>query len=1196
MERQFSFRKILFLLCAIVAMAVGFALQKITLNNGLSQRQVVQFQKIINEKERFLQRFCSEVQALPDSAKFSDYDVFRQKKTDWIQSQNITFFVFDNQKLAYWSDNTISPIYQLLKQDAKMFFSGNAWYLMHYGKQDNREFFILTLIKKQYPFENEYIRNEFQKDFNVSSTAEVYNEPCDNTFYVNDLDGNFLLSLSSGSSSGTCAWQHEWALLFCIIGFAFFLLFLVQFPREKYLAKLLAYCAVLLLGAALYNIPMLDYPPIDKDVAQLYSGFLGMMIIAFFVFSVNVKIRSEILSYVIFALVSFLICGTATGFIKSLALHSNIKMELFNLLSSNILSYISYFLIACLLFLYFVFCFRFARSFEYEKKYSLAILLALCVLFPILLYFVINPSEFYGFLVLFYLITTVSIVLFTYYKKDERSTFIMKILFLVLSVVYVETAVSMYLNKHKELLRKEIATALADEQDGVAEAYLASVYKSTRKDAVLKKLMRQQGQKDVEIKNYLQKTYFTGWLNRYELECTVCGTDTSFTTTNKLDNCERYFKQMIMSSGKSISDTNYYFINNQDGNITYFDSIQYAMPNGSTAKLYIEMHSKQNSQEFGYPKILLDDEIQTIDIGNFSSAKYKNGNLIAKRGYARYSQKLDLQCDETFTTSYDEQLHIVHLIYKINNQFIVVVSNRTYQFKNYLMWFPYIFLYFLLLMLVFLKCYDKTSVTLNHSLSAKIKQSLVGLLLGAFVIVAVSVILFIKSYNERQQKRFLDEKVVSVAKQFSQTYQDFPSLPLSEKAYIKNLLVELSSVYATDVNLFDVNGDLYASSRPEIFQFRLVNEKMPTRAYVQMIEKSRSTFSQEESIGDLQYLSSYIAVTNTQNQVLGYLNLPDFSNEEEFKQQMVGLIMGLLNILVILLLLAAIISVIIAKRVSEPLTILQNKMTSVVVGEENEKIDLQVPDELTGVIQNYNEMIDKLSVSAEKLAKAERESAWREMARQIAHEIKNPLTPMKLSLQLLNRSWDEKDERFESRLKSISKTMIEQIDTLADTATSFSDFAKLSKVNLEKIDINELIQSCVVIFSHDENVEVRAELPETPVFVLADKEKTIRLFNNLIKNAIQSIPKERQGLVRVTVSKSEKSDFAIIKVIDNGRGIPEEIQSRIFELHFTTKSTGSGFGLAICKSVAESSNGRIYFETEQDKGTTFCVELPLAQS
>ena len=1190
MERLFSFRKILFLLCAIVAVAVGFTLQKITFDNGLSQRQVVQFQKILNEKERFLQRFCSDVQALPDSAKFSDYDVFRQKKNAWIQSQNITFFVFENQKLTYWSDNTISPIYQLLKQDAKMFFSGNAWYLMHYGKQDNREFFVLTLIKKQYPFENEYIRNAFQKDFNVNGTVEVYNEPCDNTYFIYDIEGNFLLSISNPAvSQDNNKWKEILPLILFVLSFAFFILFLGT-------SSLHIYLKYILMGVV--GVGLIKLVPGSHI---LYYECMIILEVALFTFTYGknwekIRRKKEIIRYICFAVTSFAFCGTATGFIKYLALHSDIEMELFNLLSTNVLSFVAYFEIGSFLFLYFAYCFRLSSKFEFPQKYSLLLLIGICLLMPVLTFIFISPSEFFVYLVGFYCITIVSIILFSYFRRYESPKFLLKMLFLILSVLYVEMAVSMYLNKHKEMLRMEIATDLADEQDGVAEAYLASVYKSTRKDAVLQKLMRQPGQKDVEIKNYLQKTYFTGWLNRYELECTVCGTDTSFTSTNKLDNCEHYFKQMIMSSGKSISDTNYYFINNQDGNITYFDSIQYAMPNGSTAKLYIEMHSKQNSQEFGYPKILLDDEIQTIDIGNFSSAKYKNGNLIAKRGRARYSQKLDLQCDETFTTLYDEQLHTVHLIYKINNQFVVVVSNRTYQFKNYLMWFPYIFLYFLLLMLIFLKCYDKTSVTLNHSLSAKIKQSLVGLLLGAFAIVAVSVILFIKSYNERQQKRFLEEKVVSVAKQFSQTYQDFPSLPASEKTYIKNLLVELSSVYATDVNLFDVKGDLFASSRPEIFQFRLVNEKMPTQAYVQMIEKSRSTFSQEESIGDLQYLSSYIAVTNSQNQVLGYLNLPDFSNEEEFKQQMVALIMGLLNILVILLLLAAIISVIIAKRVSEPLTILQNKMTRVVVGEENEKIDLQVPDELTGVIQNYNEMIDKLSVSAEKLAKAERESAWREMARQIAHEIKNPLTPMKLSLQLLNRSWDEKDERFESRLKSISKTMIEQIDTLADTATSFSDFAKLSKVNLEAIDINELIQSCVVIFSHDENADVRAELPETPVYVMADKEKTIRLFNNLIKNAIQSIPKERQGLVRVTVSKSEKSDFAIIKVIDNGRGIPEEIQPRIFELHFTTKSTGSGFGLAICKSVAESSNGRIYFETELDKGTTFCVELPLAQS
>ena len=240
MERQFSFRKILFLLCAIVTLAVGLALQKILFDNALSQRQVVQFQKIIHEKERFLQRFSSEVQALPDSAKFSDYDVFRQKKSDWIQSQNVTFFVFENQKLIYWSDNTISPIYQLLKQDAKMFFSGNAWYLMHYGKQDNREFFVLTLIKKQYPFENEYIRNAFQKDFSINGTVEVYNEPCDNTSFIYDLDGNFLLSISNPTVlQDNNKWKEVLPLILFVLSFAFFVLLLGTSSLHIYLKYIL---------------------------------------------------------------------------------------------------------------------------------------------------------------------------------------------------------------------------------------------------------------------------------------------------------------------------------------------------------------------------------------------------------------------------------------------------------------------------------------------------------------------------------------------------------------------------------------------------------------------------------------------------------------------------------------------------------------------------------------------------------------------------------------------------------------------------------------------------------------------------------------------------------------------------------------------------------------------------------------------
>ena len=510
------------------------------------------------------------------------------------------------------------------------------------------------------------------------------------------------------------------------------------------------------------------------------------------------------------------------------------------------------------------------------------------------------------------------------------------------------------------------------------------------------------------------------------------------------------------------------------------------------------------------------------------------------------------------------------------------------------MWFPYIFLLFFLLMLIFVKCFDRSPIQITHSLSAQIKRSQVGLLIGSFILVAVSGTLFIKSYNSRQQRQFLEEKIASVAKEISQQYKDFAIIPADDKNFIQNKLTELANIYSSDVNLYDTNGDLIASSRPEIFQFRLVNEKMATRAFYQLIKQSRSTFSQEETIGNLHFTSAYISIINSQNTVLGYLNLPNFNNEEDFKQQFAGLFVSLLNLFVVFLLIATIFSMFIAKRISEPLVVLQNKMTNVALGGENEKISLNAPDELEGVIQNYNEMIDKLSVSAEKLAKAEREMAWREMARQIAHEIKNPLTPMKLSLQLLNRSWNEKDERFESRLKSISKTMIEQIDTLAETATSFSDFAKLSKVLLEPINLNELLQNCITLFEQEDNCTITSEFLEENVIVCTDKEKTIRMFNNLLKNAIQAIPSDREGHVSVTL-KTEQ-DFALVAVRDNGRGIDDDVKKHIFELHFTTKSTGSGFGLAICKNIVEGCNGDIWFETELGVGTTFFVKLPLQKA
>ena len=1173
---------------AVVAFVVAIIPLLTSPTQTVPNRDYAKFQSVIQKKQHNIDLLQEKLLTLPDSANFGEFEAFRQKNIRQINNDAISFLVFENQKILYWSDNTVPPYYQLLKQDAKVIFSGNAWYLVDSEQKGDKEFFVLSLIKTQYPFENENIKNEFQQDFSIDNSVEIYNEPCDNTHEIYDSNGNFLLALSNATISETSEWKLVAPVLLFVLSFAFFVLFLGMFPKKNWIYSVVAY--VLLFGVAFVMMKQ-----VPKHI-MLYHECVVILVLAYIVFTLKKHWKSEILTYVIFSIVSFILCGTATGFIKSLALHSGIEMELFNLLSTNAFSFIAYFEIASLLFLYFAFCFRFSRAFEFDKKYSLFLLIGICLLTPTLTFFLINsPSEFFPYLFGFYCVTVISIVLFAYFRRGESPTFALKLLFLVATVIYTETAISMYLNKRKAETRYELAKEWANEQDPVAEQFLASVYRSTRSDLFLDSMMKNSENQDVTIKDYLQKTYFNGWLGQYDLECTVCGTDSAFAESNRLPNCEAYFQQMVSTSGKQISDTNYYYINNQDGNITYFDAIEYKLANGTITKLYIELHSKITSQVFGYPTILLDNAESNQFPANYSMAKYKNGLLVSKRGKCPYPQKLTFQSDTNFATIVDSQHHVAHLMYKISNQYTVVVSNRTFQLKNYFMWFPYIFLFFFLLMLIFLKCCERTPITIKHSLSVQIERSLIGLLIGTFVIVMIGGLYFMKSYNSRQQREFLEEKIASVAKEFSQQYKDFGYLPPEEKHFIQNKLTELANIYSSDINLFDTQGDMVASSRPEIFQFRLVNEKMSTQAYYQLIERGRSSFSHEESIGNLNFTSSYVSIINNQNTILGYLNLPNFSNEEEFKQQFAGLIVGLLNLLVVLLLISTIFSMFIAKRISEPLVVLQNKMTNVALGGENEKIELQAPDELNGVIQNYNEMIDKLSVSADKLAKAEREMAWREMARQIAHEIKNPLTPMKLSLQLLNRSWDEKDERFESRLKSISKTMIEQIDTLADTATSFSDFAKLSKVNLEDVDINNLIQNCVVIFNNEENVEVTAEFYQENVLVRADKDKTTRMLNNLVKNAIQAIPKERQGFVKVSTQPTADG-FVKIAVADNGKGIPEDAQKHIFELHFTTKSSGSGFGLAICKSIVDASQGKIYFDTEIDVGTTFFVELPLVSN
>jgi len=270
--------------------------------------------------------------------------------------------------------------------------------------------------------------------------------------------------------------------------------------------------------------------------------------------------------------------------------------------------------------------------------------------------------------------------------------------------------------------------------------------------------------------------------------------------------------------------------------------------------------------------------------------------------------------------------------------------------------------------------------------------------------------------------------------------------------------------------------------------------------------------------------------------------------------------------------------------------LIQEKLSRLKLGKKNEKISWKKNDEIGGLIDDYNRVIDELAVSAEMLAKSERESAWREMAKQIAHEIKNPLTPMKLSVQHLKKAWDEKTPDWEKRFEKFSKTMIEQIESLSNIASEFSDFSKLPKTIDEPIDLIQIIENAVELYRENKQ-NIYFNKPELGKWeVLADKTQLIRIFNNLIKNSVQAISSLENGMIEIGIKK-EESQY-VIEIKDNGVGIANEQKEKIFSPNFTTKTGGMGLGLAMVRNIVENYKGKIWFESETGIGTTFFVKLP----
>jgi nitrogen fixation/metabolism regulation signal transduction histidine kinase len=305
-------------------------------------------------------------------------------------------------------------------------------------------------------------------------------------------------------------------------------------------------------------------------------------------------------------------------------------------------------------------------------------------------------------------------------------------------------------------------------------------------------------------------------------------------------------------------------------------------------------------------------------------------------------------------------------------------------------------------------------------------------------------------------------------------------------------------------------------------------------------------------------------------------------------------IQALLNTYVFLFLIGLVISIRLSEYIRNPLIKLGDTMRKAKLSQGDQKVQWDGNDEIADLIWEYNNMIEKLQDNAAVLARSERESAWREMSKQVAHEIKNPLTPMKLSLQHLQHSIALKRDNIEELTIRMSNTLMSQIENLKQIADEFSNFGSLPKTNNRKVLLNDVVETIHDLFRQRSDMDIRLVEPIDDIGAYADKNHLLRILNNLVKNSIQAIPEDRHGQIVLKLYKEKNK--AIISVTDNGSGISENMQSKIFRPKFTTKSSGSGLGLAIAANMVDSIGGSIHFESKVNQGTTFFLELPLIRS
>ena len=752
----------------------------------------------------------------------------------------------------------------------------------------------------------------------------------------------------------------------------------------------------------------------------------------------------------------------------------------------------------------------------------------------------------------------------------------------------------------KEQRRVQVwANMLAVERDLTLEIQLRSVENAIASDQLISALTNMDNGGSI-ILSRIKESYLPRISQEYSMAVSVIK-DTDRASAMKFN--------YVMEKGLAISDGSHFmFMGDESGRSKYAGLFIFYTPGKGVSRLLLEIEPNSNREDRGYYSILgMFSNSSRVNVpADYSYAKYIDDKLTMFTGNYPYPtifykniNKEELAQSGSLVLRFRNHVHFVS---SVSDNEIIIISRTQRNVLVYFTSFSYLFLILVGILLLFSRS-RKQKVFKNNYYRTRINTILLSSSILILVSMAAVSILFVYKRNEVNMRNLISSKISTVqalAESRARNYRSYQDLATQEFGII---MENICNTTKSDITLYTPEGKVFRSTTPEVFEKMIIGSRIDEEAYHNICKLNQRFYIHRENIADYSYWALYAPIFNDNQELLAIICVPYTTQNYDFRREAFFHASLIISIFILLLIASLIFSTREVDSMFAPLVEMGKKMNRADI-HHLEQIEYDRDDEISSLVDAYNRMVVDLSDSTQKLALAERDKAWSQMARQVAHEIKNPLTPIKLQIQRLIRLKQKGNEAWEENFDKVVAVVLEHIDILTETANEFSTFAKLYTEEPVLMDLDKILQDQLLIFDNKENVRISyMGMPEA--FVMAPKPQLIRVFVNLITNAIQAVENQQKeavedgrepalGRVLICLRKSTRSGYYDVVFDDNGPGVPDENIDKLFTPNFTTKTGGTGLGLAICRNIIEKCEGEIrYQKSFALGGASFIVTLPV---